>query len=334
MVPEPLSRLLLEHRDRFAPAYPPNGNSDHGPMACLAMFGLGLGMQDLSRFADHYRGKLAPQAAGTTAVGADNWLAHRGQAESYQMLLAFFDLQIASRGWQDTVAHYLPQLVSGWVREAFHPLIRLGYGIEFGVHSEIAAGLAYLTVAGDDPTLARMARLPPLPDRGGDYLTVWQSQRNSAFESGRFGARYAQIVRHVPLRAAGLAAQEPWRALSDACLQVFHATHDFFALHMVTGSHALRVCAPYAGQEAQALGSVGLAAAYLAIGAPAFAPLAGLSGQRLCPTRLRDATDEHDIKLAYTALAQSRAFSEPMYEAVVAAYLAPRWPGVPSSGLR
>ncbi len=327
MVPEPLTRRLLEHRDRYAPAYPPNGNSDHGPMACLAMFGLGLCMQDISRFADNYRGKLAPHVACAAAVDADNWLAHRGQAASYQMLLAFFDRQIASRGWQDTVAHYLPQLVSGWVKEAFHPLIRLGYGIEFGVHSEIAAGLAYLTVAGDDPALAHLAQLPPLPDGGGGYLAFWQSQRRSAFESGRFGARYAQIVRHAPLRAAGRAAQEPWHALSDACLQVFHATHDFFALHMVTGSHALRVCAPYAGKEVQAIGSVGLAVAYLAIGAPALAPLTAVWEQRLEPTLLRMATDEHDIKIAHTALAQSRAFGDPRYESVVAAYLVPRLPG-------
>ena len=104
---------------------------------------------------------------------------------------------------------------------------------------------------------------------------------------------------------------------------MFHATHDFFALHMVTASHAWRVCAPYAGNDAPVIGSVGLAVAYLAIDAPDFAPVPALQAD-LPLAELHVATDEHDIKIAHSCLMQARAFDDPTYLSVAAAYLAPR----------
>ncbi len=291
-------------------------------MACLALVGIGAGMDDIAPFAAAYRVKLVPMAAADSVLSVDTWEHHLGKAASYAGLLSFFDAQIAAQGWPATVARFLPRLISGWVRDAFHPLIRLGYGIEFEVPSEIAAGLAYLTVAGDDPALARLARATPMAQGGGDYLASWQAHRQPAYSQGRFGTRYALVVDHAPLRPASNDTSEAWRALCDASLQVFHATHDFFALHMVTASHAWRVCAPYAGDEAPAIGSIGLATAYLAIGAPHFAPVSELQVSLPLADLLR-ATDEHDIKIAHSCLVQTRTFADPTYASVAAAYLAP-----------
>ena len=111
--------------------------------------------------------------------------------------------------------------------------------------------------------------------------------------------------------------------ISRACLEVFHATHDFFALHLVTASHAFRICAPWAGPNSNSLYSAGIGAAYLAIGAPAFDPVARTTA--ILPIdALSMATDEHDIKLAYSCLAQSRAFGDPTYEWAASRYLQPR----------
>ena len=41
MVPPPLAALIREHRDHHHVFYPPLGNADHGPMAYLALHGLG-----------------------------------------------------------------------------------------------------------------------------------------------------------------------------------------------------------------------------------------------------------------------------------------------------
>ena len=319
-----LTRLLQAHGATYDPHYPPSDNSDHGPMAYLAMHGLGVGYADIEAFAERYQGKLVAVPPLNESVDSDRWQAHIGRRASYSALLEFFNEEIARSGWQPTVARYLPPLISGWVKDAFHPLIRLGYGIEFEAVSEIAAGMAYLTITGDDPKLAQLARAQPSDSQGRDYLHATRRLRNAAFERGPFNARYQRIVSDAPFSPAPDGA-DTLEAISRACLEVFHATHDFFALHLVTSSHAFRVCAPWAGPQAVQMFSVGLAAAFLAIGAPEFETLP-VAAAPLPITQLANATDEHDIKIAYSTQAQTQAFSDPIYQWAAANYLKPRLP--------
>jgi hypothetical protein len=323
MVPEPLTTLLRRHRDHYAPVYPPDENSDHAPMACLAMHGLGFDAASIERFMASYCDKLAPLASAPHTVTVDNWRACAGSYAGYAALLDFFDREIAARGWQAVLAEHLPHLVSGWVRDAFHPLIRLGYGVEFDVASEVAAGLAYWACMGDDPALAALADRSAVSASGSDYFRGLQSQRNARFNRGPFNDRYAAIVAALELAPVEGSLEHVLPELGRACLAIFDATHDFFALHLVTAGHAFRVCAPWAGQAAVRLFGVGLASAYLAIGAPDFAhpnrPEATLPRSELV-----HATDEHDLKLAYSCKAQAAAWQEPAFEWCAAAYLEPR----------
>jgi hypothetical protein len=127
----------------------------------------------------------------------------------------------------------------------------------------------------------------------------------------------------VSLRPIASSAGGDVSQLSRACLDVFAATHDFFALHLVTGSHAFRICSQWAGPHAERLLSVALAAAYLVIGAPDFVRIQ--PGHAELPIReLTSATDEHDIKLAYTCRVEAEAYADPAYEWVAARYLRPR----------
>ncbi len=323
--PDALLELLREHGRTHAPHYPPVDNSDHGPMTYLAMHGLGLDFEPIRAFSERYRRKLVPIDPPNESVGPTNWEQHLGRRRSYSALVGFFTAEIDALGWRACADRYLPRLISGWVKDAFHPLIRLGYGIEFEVPSEIAAGLAYMTITGDDPQLVACARRQHSGASGRDFLIGARSMRDPAFARGPFNARYARILADASLTPAGNGSGDVLRAVSRACAEVFDATHDFFALHLVTASHAFRVCAPHAGEGLDALFSTGIAAAYLAIGAPGFAPLAAdtvtppLAGARLARTE-----DEHDIKLAYSSRAQSQAWADPIYEHVAARYLAPR----------
>ena len=325
-LPGALDTLLREHAATYAPHYPPSDNSDHGPMAYLAMHGLGIGFADIAMFADAYRSRLVPTMPPKAAVSDATWRDHIGRRESYAALLAFFEREIGALGWQATVSRYLPQLISGWVRDAFHPLIRLSYGIDFESAPEIAAGLAYMTITGDDPVLALIAKRAASGSQGRAHLASLQSLRSSAFSRGPFNVRYQRITAGAAeLVPAGGSSESILEDVSRTCLEVFHATHDFFALHLVTSSHAFRVCAPWAGPNLAPLFSVGIATAYLAIGAPQFDPLARAAAA-VPIERLRKATDEHDIKIAYSCVAQSRAFADPTYEWVATEYLEPRLP--------
>ncbi len=62
----------------------------------------------------------------------------------YPSLLAFFKEQVFDHGIESTVAKFLPEFVSSIAMDAFHPIIRLGYAIDFQSPDETAAALAYL----------------------------------------------------------------------------------------------------------------------------------------------------------------------------------------------
>jgi len=323
-IPADLEHLLRRHAATYATHYPPVDNSDHGPMAYLAMHGLGIATDRICDFAQTYQRRLVGFPPPREAVSAGNWHSHIGRRESYAALLHYYETEIERVGWRAAVSTHLPRLVSGWVKDAFHPLIRLGYGIEFEAPVEIAAGLAYFTMVGDDPTLLAMARRSNRVDAKA-YVGAARELRDTRFARGPFNDRYERILQSVTPRPA--AHDDVLRAVSRTCLDAFDATHDFFALHLVTSSHAYRVCSPFVAElgarVVDDLYSIGIATAYLAIGAPEFAR----NEREPAPLPLEalaDASDEHDLKLAYSCRAQRLAYDDVAYEAIAARYLAPR----------
>ena len=324
-LPAVLGHLIEAHGKRYAPHYPPAGNADHGPMAFMALHSLGMDVAGIEQFAAHYQRRLIPQEPPVELITQENWRHYLGRREAYAGLREFFAAQVDGLGWQEVLTRYLPGLVSGWVKDAFHPLIRLAYGIEFRLPSEIASGLAYLSSAGNDSALAALAERSPAPGDAGTYLASLQSLRNASYTEGRFNARYRAAAGASGLRPAGGRPEEILRDVSRSALEIFHSTHDFFALHLVTSSHAFRVCAPWAGPGSSALFSVGIGAAYLGIGAPPFAPLPSASAELPLQWLAAD-TDEHDIKIAYSALMQSSAYEDPTYRWVAMQYLGARHP--------
>lgn len=292
-------------------------------MTYLALHAIGASPEEVARFAASYRERLAPRPPAQGILTADDWHLQLGNADGYAALVAFFDAAIAERGWPAVLDRYLPVLISGLVRGAFHPLIRLAYGIQFEVPEEVAAGLAFMACTGIDERLVRASQREPLAVDASDYLKRWQAHRDPAFAAGRFDARYDRVLDAVCLQPVASASGTGFSSISRACLEVFHATHDFFALHLVTGSHAFRVCAPWAGPDPERLLGVAVAAAYLAVGAPHFGPID--AGSADLPMReLAFANDEHLIKLAYSCGEQARAHADAAYTWVAAQYLMPR----------
>jgi Questin oxidase-like len=326
-LPDPLLELLRAHAATHAPYYSVGNLSDHGPMACLALHGLGASLPEIERYAARYQQRLSPLPVPSVRLGPDDWHRHVGLRDSYPSLLAFFGEQLSMLGQTQTLASYLPPLISGWVLDLFHPLIRLGYGIEFGVPSEIAAGLAYLACCGDAPALAEAARLPASASGGSAFLKELRAQRvdPGGGGPGAFNRRFRAVVGSAAPLPAGGATARIYTEMSRACLEVFDSTHDFFALHLVTGCHAFRTCSPWLDSEAVGLFSVGIAAAYLAAGAPDFTELGRIEGSPSLE-EVAATTDEHDIKLAYTCAAMTRGDADAAYSWVAHRYLTRRLP--------
>lgn len=97
-VPSYLTRLLDDHRASHAPHYPPVANTDHGPMAYLALHGLGHGASVIEPFAAAYRRKLAPLLPARRVIARETLAKEQGHLESYPELVAFYDSEIASSG--------------------------------------------------------------------------------------------------------------------------------------------------------------------------------------------------------------------------------------------
>lgn len=302
-VPEWLSERLLVHRNQHGPHY--GGHlSDHLPMALLAMWANGAGQDALASYATRYRQRLDPpvqhvRRPPTQIAGAV------GDVGAYGSLLAYFDREVARAGTRATLENWLPRLLSGWVRFAFHPVIRLAYGIRFDVASEIVAGLAYLASAGPDPALQALAdgarhgdeplSAPPFPPL------------NEPFER-----RYNATVASGALAERVVVVPDNRCRLAELSLAVFNDTHDFFALHMVTGTHALAVCADAIDMEADGLLSAGLLAAYITVGAPRFDPAA--------EPRPASIDDEHDAKLAFACADLARSLGSKAFEKAAQTY--------------
>ncbi len=274
-------------------------------MACLAMTGLNADPAAIHRFADRYERQLS--AAAT--------------APDYLSRLARLLEEIGDHG-VDTVLHrHLPGLISGWVREAFHPLIRIGYGIEFAIPEEIAAGLAYLQFSGADEHMEHLAHSSAERSVSAEMLFGHGGQLAVNFAGTHtFTERVHRVLTDPAFSALATVIPGNLYQMSRAALAAFATSHDFFALHLVTGSHAFRLLKPYAGPLVEPLLSLGLLAGYVAAGAPAIEPLSSGTADTVGWVNLiRD--DEHDWKLAWSARQQARAFDDPAWLAAADRYL-------------
>ena len=90
---------------------------------------------------------------------------------------------------------------------------------------------------------------------------------------------------------------------------------------MVTGTHALGVCADAIGLDADGLLGAGFVAAYLTIGAP---PFDATASPRAVPI-----DDEHDAKLAFSCGELARSLGSKRFREAAEIYApAPPHPGV------
>lgn len=267
-------------------------------MMLLAMHGLGTGRRIIESNSASYVRRLdrAPSHPHNTITRFDEGI---GKRAAYRGLISFLDESIARRGVAETLAEYLPKVLSGWVRHAFHGTIRLAYGIRFDVESEIAAGLAYLATAGTDERLENVARNATLADR-----FVWPPPIDVVTD--RFDDRYEEVMLADTFAVHTHIIEDNKVSVAEAALDIFNHTRGFFALHMVTGTHAFDICTKAIEIEADGMMNAGLAAAYLTIGAPMFVPDA-----KPKPLRMDFA---HDVKIAFSCSDQARRLNSEAYQ--------------------
>ncbi len=306
-VGEALKAGLASHHAKYSPVY--GGYlSDHGPMAALALAGLGCETDRALRWLERYRQRLEPLAAAPPG---------------YRARLAILLDEIARLGPGAVLEQQLPALISGWAKQAYHPLIRTAYGYTFGIPEEVAAGLAYLAWSGAEPAIAEAARHPRAAEHVDAPLAAMKACATKVAPGRRFDDCLAQVCRATAFRRVAVMIDDPLRAYSGRALSVFAATHDFFALHLVTGAHAFRLLYDFAGPDRDAIFALGVLAGYASVGAPDYpVPADGVSTSRPDAAWLDlVGDDDHRIKLTFSAQSQWEWSGNPAYAETAFAYL-------------
>ncbi len=300
---------LLREGTKYAPRYRPVDNSDHLPMTLAAMYGLGADEQVLIEFRESYAKRLH---LWEPAEPVQNWQSSFGERDAYPALLQYFTRQLEACGVDAILDEVLPKTLPGIALDAFHPIIRLGYGIQFESLEEMAAGLAYMVSSHSDIPVD----LTPISLR--DAIETQASSGALEFSTNRFSESLQELVlqqRYPSGSADGLPE------LASAALDLYLATRNFFALHLVTSNQALR-CAVTFETESLAVASMtgAMLASHLVLQSP------GVGKPMAAPQQL---DPEHAFKYVYTCLAEYRTYGDPRYVDEIRAFrdadLVPDW---------
>lgn len=322
---------LLAHNRQYDSEYQ-GGLSNHLSVALVALQRLGATDARLREYFDRYRRRLEPRRAPASPLNRESWQAHRGTLKRYADYVVFFEEELRHLGLERLLRTYLPPLLPGLAAAAFHAQIRLAYALEAQDPLDAAASLAYFADSylplgpgkgaaplSDPPIelLRRLARTPELATHSSHGGLITDRMAEVAAHPA-----FAPVIDWLP------AADATLDRIAEAALVLYASTGDFTALHCLTGTHALRIAWPFLPDPALAARYLfqALCAAYVSIGTP---PLL-TDGER---TRLARAeapswaeigaaaissSDEHVIKLVYSARQEDAAYKNPLCRHVAA----------------
>jgi hypothetical protein len=309
-------RALLAEGCVYGPMYG-DRLANHLPMALLALDRLGADDATMRRFADGYAGKLVPATWAGSELDPHDLLGSSGDTPRF---VRFFQDRIREAGVDAVLHDWVPVLMPGLAASAFHAMIRLAYAIEGGLEDEIALALAYW--AGE------YAPLPlSLEPAEGGLAQIAERLRlklvGHVFKPGIIIDKMLEIAWHPALAGAVVqpAPAPALRDIADFALRAYAQREDFTLLHLVTGCHAFRIVQRYASDQALArryLWQAVLAAWLTVVVAPSSGKEeGGLEGKGLgeqdIAARALRSSDDHVIKLCYSALCEYREYGDPAY---------------------
>ena len=266
-----LQELLNRHRAGELVEY--NVAANHAPMVLIALYRMGA---DEERLRQYYAGVATGRPASdsgsleTERIARGTWKKYLGTFSRWSAYRQFFQTEIGKHGVQEVLASYLSVLIRGVAAHAFHPLLRVGYGIDFNNKNEIASGLGYWA-----------ATYLPAPEVPRDKSSVEPVQLLSTLENseslrslnhspniaGRIGEFYDHEEFRRLIRPIAPELGRPLGAIAKAVAQTFSKHHHFTMLHGVTARHALRMVLPYCQNQSDALSFYwySVCAAYLSV---------------------------------------------------------------------
>ena len=242
---------LLDDGLQFDAEYD-DGLTNHLPMALIALHRLGASDDRLDSFAKKYAKRLVPAPSIVLWPDGKVWNAELGNRDAWSAYRSLFRAWLAKDGQAAVLAQTLPTLMRGCGAAAFHGMIRGAYAVEALHLNELADALAYwacrhLVLGAASNGTENNPRI--LLDEMAVTFADWSSTKPLIF------LRMSDIAQ-VPAFCATAQRlrvdENTLPFLAQYAAQLYGASGNFTALHLVTSAHAMRVLLKFvdAPQEA------------------------------------------------------------------------------------
>ncbi|RMZ90050.1 hypothetical protein DV736_g2717, partial [Chaetothyriales sp. CBS 134916] len=148
------TQLLQDNHEKHHIYFNHEGFHNHIAHHLLALFALGATPKELQRGYDNNKGYQrslfrVKEGIVKDMANPDSFKTYLGKEQYYLDFLQFFQQEIEAKGWQQAVHQYLfskteasEDLLVRMFAGFYHPIIHLGYGVEFSQPAIVAEALA------------------------------------------------------------------------------------------------------------------------------------------------------------------------------------------------
>jgi hypothetical protein len=273
------------------------GFVNHGPMACEALFAMGLDEEVVAwanRSAQPHRARTDHRSRGGVITA---WQDHLGQFFLLDEWITHFEHTIDEVGWRDTVATWAPRLMPSLETKLFHALIRTAHATRAVENADTSPRRHELAVA----------------------LGYWASR----YGDGRRMIPPAVTTPHLETDLGVDEIRTEIAELAAGAAHRFVASPDVFTLHGVTGAMAVHLLAGHVPAPAAKAALARLESAHRdlfgsnVLGHKVVAPAADHQGidRTTVATHAAHTGDVHAVKLAEAALRGLDATGDPVFAA-------------------
>ncbi|EDR02238.1 uncharacterized protein LACBIDRAFT_309882 [Laccaria bicolor S238N-H82] len=155
-----LRQILKDNHEKWHIYFNTRGFHNHAAHTVIALWALGANEEILNaayRYASSY---LLPLFESPGLINEGNWETHLGDEKYYQAYISFFTEEVKAKGVDAVLEEYVfatsanyvsgqteqPQMLGRLLDAVIHPLIHVGYGVEFGLPGMVIEGLAWTAV--------------------------------------------------------------------------------------------------------------------------------------------------------------------------------------------
>ncbi|KAG0352126.1 hypothetical protein BG005_008391 [Podila minutissima] len=145
---ETVAELLEENHNKHHCFFNEKGFHNHLAHGVLASYSLGATPERLQAIYKSHAVEQRPIGPIKKSFTPVDWKSEVGNQEFYASYLEFFRQEVPKLGRVEAIVKYAfdTDVIGRTFSGAFHPLIHLGYGIDFGIDAIVAEGLAMMAV--------------------------------------------------------------------------------------------------------------------------------------------------------------------------------------------